>query len=290
MHLLTQIGSYFLLMIRTISRPEKFSILYRQTMREIQKTGINSFSIVVIISLFVGAVITIQTNFNIENPLLPRYLVGVTVRDSLLLEFSSTMVALILAGKVGSSIASELGMMRITEQIDALEVMGVNSASYLILPKVIASVLFFPILCLLSIIVGLAGGYFFLCGGRYYSPVRIHLWHPVCLLPLLHRVCTDQNRILCLHYHLRFFLFRLLCERRSRGGGKVQHQGSGSEQHPHPAGQPDPYQNHPAMIEVKNLYKSFDGEFVLNDVSARFEQGEMQPDHWPQRFRKNRFA
>ena len=160
MHLLTQIGSYFLLMIRTISRPEKFSILYRQTMREIQKTGINSFSIVVIISLFVGAVITIQTNFNIENPLLPRYLVGVTVRDSLLLEFSSTMVALILAGKVGSSIASELGMMRITEQIDALEVMGVNSASYLILPKVIASVLFFPILCLLGIIVGLAGGYF----------------------------------------------------------------------------------------------------------------------------------
>jgi phospholipid/cholesterol/gamma-HCH transport system permease protein len=113
----------------------------------------------VVISLFVGAVITIQTNFNIENPLFPKYLVGVTVRDSLLLEFSSTMVALILAGKVGSSIASELGMMRITEQIDALEVMGVNSASFLILPKMIAAVLFFPILCLLSIIVGLVGGY-----------------------------------------------------------------------------------------------------------------------------------
>ncbi len=159
MQLLAQIGAYFLLMKRAFSRPEKLAILYRQTMREIEKTGINSFSIVVIISLFVGAVITIQTNFNIENPLLPKYLIGVTVRDSLLLEFSSTMVALILAGKVGSSIASELGMMRITEQIDALEVMGVNSASYLILPKVIAAVLFFPILCLLSIIVGLAGGY-----------------------------------------------------------------------------------------------------------------------------------
>jgi phospholipid/cholesterol/gamma-HCH transport system permease protein len=113
----------------------------------------------VIISLFVGAVITIQSNFNIENPLLPRYLVGVTVRDSLLLEFSSTMVALILAGKVGSSVSSELGMMRITEQIDALEVMGINSVSYLIMPKIIASVLFFPILCLLSIIMGLFGGY-----------------------------------------------------------------------------------------------------------------------------------
>jgi phospholipid/cholesterol/gamma-HCH transport system permease protein len=157
--ILERTGAYFLLILRAFSRPEKLSILYRQTMREVEKVGINSFPIVVIISLFVGAVITIQTNFNIENPLLPRYLVGVTVRDSLLLEFSSTMVALILAGKVGSSIASELGMMRITEQIDALEVMGINSASYLILPKIIAALFFFPLLCLLSIIVGLAGGY-----------------------------------------------------------------------------------------------------------------------------------
>jgi len=159
MKLLAQIGVYFLLMKRTLGRPEKHAILYRQVMREIEKVGINSFGIVVIISLFVGAVITIQVNFNIENPLLPSYLVGLTVRDSLLLEFSSTMMALILAGKVGSSIASELGMMRITEQIDALEVMGINSASYLILPKMIAAILFFPILCLLSIIVGLFGGY-----------------------------------------------------------------------------------------------------------------------------------
>jgi phospholipid/cholesterol/gamma-HCH transport system permease protein len=159
MRILSNIGIYFLLLLRSFSRPEKFSVLYRQIMREIEKVGINSFPIVVIISLFVGAVITIQVNFNIENPMLPKYLVGVTVRDSLLLEFSSTMVALILAGKVGSSIASELGMMRITEQIDALEVMGINSASYLILPKVVAAVLFFPILCLLSIIVGLLGGY-----------------------------------------------------------------------------------------------------------------------------------
>ncbi len=159
MHLLYHIGSYFLMMKRTFSRPEKLPILYRQTLKEIEKVGINSFPIVVIISLFVGAVITIQTNFNIENPLLPRYLVGLTVRDSMLLEFSSTMVALILAGKVGSSIASELGMMRVTEQIDALEVMGINSASYLILPKIIAAVFFFPILCLLSMIVGIGGGY-----------------------------------------------------------------------------------------------------------------------------------
>jgi phospholipid/cholesterol/gamma-HCH transport system permease protein len=159
MRIFAQIGNYILLMRRTFSRPEKLSVLYGQTMREIEKVGINSFSIVVVISLFVGAVITIQTNYNIENPLLPGYLIGVTVRDSLLLEFSSTMVALLLAGKVGSSIASELGMMRVTEQIDALEVMGVNAASLLILPKIIAAVFFFPILCLLSIMVGLFGGY-----------------------------------------------------------------------------------------------------------------------------------
>lgn len=159
MQVLYHIGAYFLLMKQVFALPGKGSVLYRQTMREMEKVGIRSFPIVVIISIFVGAVITIQTNYNIENPILPRYLVGVTVRDSLLLEFSSTMVALILAGKVGSGIASELGMMRITEQIDALEVMGVNPASYLILPKMIAAALFFPVLCLLSMIVGIGGGY-----------------------------------------------------------------------------------------------------------------------------------
>ncbi len=146
-------------MTKVFAKPEKFRIYYNQFLREVENVGINSFGIVVIISLFVGAVITIQTNYNIENPLLPRYLVGVTVRDSLLLEFSSTMVALILAGKVGSSIASEIGTMRVTEQIDALEIMGVNSASFLILPKIVAAVFFFPILSLLSMFIGIFGGY-----------------------------------------------------------------------------------------------------------------------------------
>ncbi|MDX2431719.1 MAG: ABC transporter permease [Bacteroides sp.] len=172
MNLLYHIGSYFLLIKRSLSRPEKPSILYRQTMKEIQQVGIDSLSIVVIISVFVGAVITIQVNFNIETPLLPSYLVGLTVRDSLLLEFSSTMMALILAGKVGSSIASELGMMRVTEQIDALEVMGINSASYLILPKMIAAIIFFPILGLLSMIVGIAGGYLTCVIGDVISPAE----------------------------------------------------------------------------------------------------------------------
>ena len=172
MRLLSQIGTYFLFMGRAFSRPEKFSVFYRQTMREIDKLGINSFPIVVIVSLFVGAVITIQSNYNIENPLLPRYLIGLTVRDSLMLEFSSTMVALILAGKVGSSISSELGMMRITEQIDALEVMGINSVSYLVLPKIVAAMLFFPILCILSIILGLVGGYLSCVLANVISPTE----------------------------------------------------------------------------------------------------------------------
>jgi phospholipid/cholesterol/gamma-HCH transport system permease protein len=158
---LKNIGKYIILLKAVFSKPEKFSIYYRQTIREMENHGLGSIWLIVIISIFVGAAITIQTNFNIENPWLPRYIIGVTVRDSLLLEFSSTMVGLLLAGKSGSSIASEIGMMRVTEQIAALEVMGINSTTYLILPKMIALVFFLPILCAISVAVGLFGGYIF---------------------------------------------------------------------------------------------------------------------------------
>ncbi len=153
------IGKYLILLKKTFARPEKTLVYYRQTLREIENHGIGSILIVVIVSIFVGAAITIQTNYNIENPLLPSYLVGVAVRDSLLLEFSSTMIGLVLAGKIGSSIASEIGMMRVTEQIDALEVMGINAPGYLILPKIIATVFFTPMLCVISVGMGLIGGY-----------------------------------------------------------------------------------------------------------------------------------
>jgi phospholipid/cholesterol/gamma-HCH transport system permease protein len=158
---LRSIGKYIILLNAVFSKPEKFSIYYRQTIREMENHGLGSIGIIAIVSIFVGAAITIQTDFNIENPWLPRYIIGVTVRDSLLLEFSSTMVGLVIAGKSGSSIASEIGMMRVTEQIDALEVMGINSATYLILPKLIAMVIFLPILCAISVAVGLIGGYLF---------------------------------------------------------------------------------------------------------------------------------
>ena len=132
------LGKYVLLIFRVFSKPEKTKIYIRQTLIEIENLGVNSIGIVIIISIFIGAVITLQTRYNLENSWIPLYLIGLTARDTILLEFSSTMVGLILAGKVGSNIASEIGHMRITEQIDALEMMGINSASYLILPKIVA--------------------------------------------------------------------------------------------------------------------------------------------------------
>jgi phospholipid/cholesterol/gamma-HCH transport system permease protein len=144
---------------KVFSKPEKSSIYYKRVIKEIELLGLNSLGIVALVSVFIGAVITMQTAYNIESPFVPRYLVGLTARDTMLLEFASTMIALILAGKVGSSISSEIGTMRISEQIDALEIMGVNSACYLILPKIIATMLFFPILTILSMVIGIWGGW-----------------------------------------------------------------------------------------------------------------------------------
>jgi phospholipid/cholesterol/gamma-HCH transport system permease protein len=159
MNFFTLFGRYFILMGRVFSRPEKTKIYVRQIIKEVEILGLNSVGIVIIISVFIGAVITLQTRYNLESSWIPLYLIGLTARDTLLLEFSSTMVGLILAGKVGSNIASEIGTMRITEQIDALEMMGINSASYLILPKIVAAMLFNPFLTLISMFVGLIGGW-----------------------------------------------------------------------------------------------------------------------------------
>jgi phospholipid/cholesterol/gamma-HCH transport system permease protein len=159
MQLFHTIGLYFIFLGKVFSKPEKRWIFYRETVKEIDKLGVNSIGIIAIISFFMGAVITIQTAYNTENPLLPTYLIGVAARDSILLEFSSTIVALILAGKVGSNIASEIGTMRVSEQIDALEIMGVNSANFMVLPKITALVLFNPFLTILSIAVGIFGGW-----------------------------------------------------------------------------------------------------------------------------------
>jgi phospholipid/cholesterol/gamma-HCH transport system permease protein len=152
------IGRYLLLMKMVFSRPEKAKIFWKQFFVDAERLVLDSIPIVAVISLFIGGVIVIQTAYNIENPFIPKMYVGYMTRESLVLEFCSTMIALILAGKVGSNISSEIGSMRITEQIDAMEMMGINSANYLILPKLVATTLLNPLLMLMSFMLGLIGG------------------------------------------------------------------------------------------------------------------------------------
>lgn len=155
---ITDFGRYVLLMKRVFTKPDRWNMFGRQYVHECNALVIDSIGVIGIISLFIGAVCCIQMQMNLFSPLLPRYTIGFTTREILMLEFSSAMMCLILAGKVGSNIASEIGTMRITEQIDAMEIMGVNSANYLILPKVCAVVTLMPILVILSISLGLLGG------------------------------------------------------------------------------------------------------------------------------------
>jgi phospholipid/cholesterol/gamma-HCH transport system permease protein len=152
------IGQYFMMLKRVFARPEKHKLYIRQLFLEFDSLGVNSVWIVIIISIFIGGIMTIQFSYSMSNPIYPTTLIGLGTRDTLILEFSSTMMALILAGKIGSNITSEIGTMRVTEQIDSLEIMGVNSASYLILPKIIAVVCIFPFLFIISVFFGLLGG------------------------------------------------------------------------------------------------------------------------------------
>lgn len=158
MEFISHIGRFFLLMVRVFKKPEKNSVYWRQLILEIDKLGIQSIGIVSIISVFMGGIITLQLTYNMVSPLMPDYIIGLGNRDTLILEFSSTVLSLMLAGKIGSNIATEIGSMRVTEQIDSMEIMGVNSASYLILPKIIAVVFISPFLFIISVACGLFGG------------------------------------------------------------------------------------------------------------------------------------
>ena len=144
---------------RTFGRPERWRMFLKQYAKEIEQLGVNSAGIVLLISFFIGAVICIQLKLNIQSTWMPRFTTGFTTREIMLLEFSSSIMCLILAGKVGSNIASELGTMRVTQQIDALEIMGINSANFLILPKIAALVSFIPVLVTFSIFSGFIGAY-----------------------------------------------------------------------------------------------------------------------------------
>lgn len=156
---LVSIGRYCLFLKMVFKRPEKWKLLWRQFIIESDKLILSSILIVGVISLFIGGVLVIQTASNLENPIIDKMYIGYMVRESLILEFCSTMIALILAGKMGSNIASEIGSMRITEQIDAMDMMGVNSAGFLVLPKVLAATILSPLLMLLSLALGLIGGW-----------------------------------------------------------------------------------------------------------------------------------
>lgn len=153
------LGEYLIIMYETFKRPDKGPVFRRQLMIEFAGLGVDSFGIVAIISVFTGAIVAIQTAYNIDTPLIPLTMVGFTTRQMIILEFSPTIISLILAGKVGSRIASEIGTMRVSQQIDALRVMGINPANYLILPKITASMVFNPVLITVSIVLGIAGGW-----------------------------------------------------------------------------------------------------------------------------------
>ena len=157
--MISNFGKYFIMLSVVFRRPKKKDIFISRCVNEFMIIGLSSLPIVVLMSTFMGGVIALQTASNITSPLLPAYTIGYITQNSTILEFSPTIISLILAGKIGSNIASEIGTMRVTEQIDALEIMGVNSLSYLVLPKIIAAVLFFPVLIIFSMVLSIFGGW-----------------------------------------------------------------------------------------------------------------------------------
>lgn len=167
--LLHSLGNYLLLMRRTFSRPQRGRIFWQQYVREFYNLGYNSLFIVILMSFFIGALLCVQIKLNVWSPWMPRFTIGYAMREVILLEFASSIICIILAGKVGSNIASEIGTMRITQQIDALDVMGINSASHILLPKILAMVSAIPLLVTFSIASGFVGAYIVCWVGGFLS-------------------------------------------------------------------------------------------------------------------------
>ena len=155
---LSQIGKYFIMLKEVFNKPTRWSVMKQLILKEVDDLIIDSLGIVAFISFFVGGVVSIQTALNLTNPLIPKYLIGFATRQSIVLEFAPTFISIIMAGKMGSFITSSIGTMRVTEQIDALEVMGVNALNYLVFPKMIA-LLLYPFVIGLSMFLGVYGGY-----------------------------------------------------------------------------------------------------------------------------------
>jgi len=159
MKYLEDIGKYFMMLGRVFRKPQRSRVFYEALFKEVEDLGLKSLGIIMFISFFIGGVIALQTALNLSNPFIPKSLVGFAAKRSIILEFAPTFCSIILAGKVGSYITSSIGSMRVTEQIDALEVMGINSLNYLVLPKILATVFFYPFLIALGMFLGILGGW-----------------------------------------------------------------------------------------------------------------------------------
>ncbi len=171
MNYLENIGKYFLMIKEVFRKPTKWKIMRDLILKETDDLIIGSMGIIIFVSFFVGGVVAIQTALNIDNPLIPKYLVGFATRQSVILEFAPTFTSIIMAGKVGSYITSSIGTMRVTEQIDALEVMGVNSLNYLVFPKIVA-LLLYPFIIAIAMYIGIFGGWVASVFGGYSTNVE----------------------------------------------------------------------------------------------------------------------
>src|SRR5258705_4302251 len=160
MTIFSEIGGYLLMIKGMFSKPENMKMYWKEFIHQCSEIGIGSLGIVVIISVFMGAVSTVQTAYQLVSPLIPKSTIAQVVRDTVILEFAPTLICIVLAGVVGSKIASELGNMRVSEQIDALEIMGINTKTYLVLPKILAALLVIPMLVILATALGIWGGRF----------------------------------------------------------------------------------------------------------------------------------
>ena len=221
MNIFNLIGRYMLLMGKVFSRPERRSVYKRRVLAEMETLGLNSIGIVTLVSVFMGAVLMLQMCINFESPFIPRELMGYATRETMILEFSSTVVALILAGRVGSSIASEIGTMRITEQIDALEIMGVNSASYLILPENHRNGHLLPAARHPQHRRRSHRGIRHHAGHGNHHPGHVHHRHQNGFQTLLHRLCADKDDCICIRHHLHLRLLRLLRQGNSLEVGRA---------------------------------------------------------------------
>jgi phospholipid/cholesterol/gamma-HCH transport system permease protein len=159
MNNIEHVGKYFLMLLQVFKRPQRRRFFYESLFKEIEELGLKSLGIIMFISFFIGGVIALQTALNVDSPFIPKSLIGFAAKRSIILEFAPTFCSIILAGKVGSYITSSIGTMRVTEQIDALEVMGINSLNHLVLPKVISTIFFYPFLILLAMVLGIFGGW-----------------------------------------------------------------------------------------------------------------------------------